>query len=337
MSFNDINKGRQRAFCALLCILLACSWLPAQASSFTVEAEKAAEFIGLAVMDFNLRSELDDQGRKIRQVKEGDRVQVLSLGETWSLMRFKDSQGYGKNRWLKALHPQQPGLMPPDYPLQVGLARIKTPVTLTVSGYSGNALQPGDLVAIRQRGDDSALVNMMRKEAELSNQAYDFVPFVSIDKAQPGDLLHAFTTFYNARAGGRLLRGRQQNIALAASLLNGRVLSPEEPFSFNQEIGPYNFSRGYATAPIIGGSGEGAGGGVCQLSTTLHLAALALPIQIVDWSLHSSAGVAYAPRWFDASVGAYSDLKLKNALSFSIRVEALAQDGVLTVMIYRAD
>ncbi|NLW20640.1 MAG: VanW family protein [Clostridiales bacterium] len=176
---------------------------------------------------------------------------------------------------------------------------------------------------------------MHRDMAALPVQEAGFTPFVPWQEAQEGDLLYAFTTYYNEETGGRLAANRAFNIEKAAGLLENLVVPRDGAFSFNQVCAPYLKSKGYQLAPIIGGNGKGYGGGVCQLSTTLYNAALGLPLRIDKWEVHRKRGVEYVPQYFDAAVGDYSDLAFTNLLPYPLRLSVLPQEGALTVLFYR--
>ena len=53
--------------------------------------------------------------------------------------------------------------------------------------------------------------------------------------------------------------------------------------------------------------------------------------------MHSSYGIEYAPLDFDAAVGKGNiDLRLRNVLPYDVRLVLQAENGVLTVLLYRA-
>ncbi len=64
---------------------------------------------------------------------------------------------------------------------------------------------------------------------------------------------------------------RIHNITLAASKFDGVLVAPGETFSMGGQLGDVDYDTGYAEALIILGNRTlpGAGGGVCQVSTTL--------------------------------------------------------------------
>ena len=112
--------------------------------------------------------------------------------------------------------------------------------------------------------------------------------------------------------------GRVFNINLAASRLNGILVSPGDTFSFDQALGDISAFSGYQQAYIIqnGHTVLGDGGGVCQVSTTLFRAILNAGLPIVERHAHAYRVGYYeqdSPPGFDATV--YSptiDLKFKN-------------------------
>jgi len=314
-----------------LLLLVLVLLLPAQAGT----AEGIA-YTAVVRTDFWLRETPEDAARKLLFVVAKEEVEVLSLTDGWANISLKGYTGYAKAGWLihyRSLNPlahQVPGQLK-----QTGLARVTKAFPLEVAGYGGNQLQVGDVLAVFGTAEDLR-VNMMRSEAALPEGSVAFTPFVPWRQAQPGDLLYAFTTFYNGQTGGTLAVNRAYNIALAISRTDGLTLAPGERFSFNQVNAPYLKSKGYQLAPIIGASGRGYGGGVCQLSTTLYNAVLALPFLIDKWEVHSEKGVDYIPRDLDASVGLYSDLAFTSLLDYPVRFSMLSQNGSLTVLVHRA-
>lgn len=69
--------------------------------------------------------------------------------------------------------------------------------------------------------------------------------------------------------------GRENNIEVGISLLNGTLVAPGALFSFNHAIGEITADKGYEEAAIVDGQaiGRDIGGGICQVSTTTFRAA----------------------------------------------------------------
>ncbi len=96
---------------------------------------------------------------------------------------------------------------------------------------------------------------------------------------------------------------RVENINIACGAINGVVLYPGGSFSFNDTVGRRTEANGYGDAPVLvnGHKEEGCGGGVCQVSSTLYMAAVRAGLQIDERHPHSH-GVGYAPEGMDATV-----------------------------------
>ncbi len=83
--------------------------------------------------------------------------------------------------------------------------------------------------------------------------------------------------------------GRAHNVAVAASQINGTLVAPGEEFSFNRSVGDVSAAGGYQEGYIIqsGRSVLSAGGGVCQVSTTVFRALLDAGLKITLRRPHS--------------------------------------------------
>lgn len=88
------------------------------------------------------------------------------------------------------------------------------------------------------------------------------------------------------------------------------VLEPGGRFSFNATVGPRTAENGFVEAPVIfkGEMDKGLGGGVCQLSSTIHAAARFAGLGIGDRQPHSRPS-KYMPPGLDATVGFPEDCK----------------------------
>lgn len=148
-------------------------------------------------------------------------------------------------------------------------------------------------------------------------------------------VLSRFETDFHNHAGSRAV-----NIRVAARALNGQVLAPSGNFSFNRIVGPRVEARGYREAPVIVDDElePGVGGGVCQVATTLHGAAVLGGLEVLERRSHSRPS-GYAPLGLDATVIDGSvDLRLRNPYPtpvailvsfpqrFRIRVELLGAE-----------
>jgi len=128
------------------------------------------------------------------------------------------------------------------------------------------------------------------------------------------------------------LPARSQNIALAAAAIDGAVLAPGDVFSFNDAVGARTRERGYQMAPVILHETRQlqAGGGVCQVSSTLFVAALVSGLAAVERHRHSSP-VDYIPLGEDATISwGVKDLKLRNDLEQRVRIRVEVVGSTLT-------
>ena len=132
---------------------------------------------------------------------------------------------------------------------------------------------------------------------------------------------------------------RLNNVQVAAKAMNGKILMPGEVFSYNETLGARTVANGYLPAPAyIGGKTvDDVGGGICQNSSTLYLAALRANLEIVERTNHMYT-VGYVPDGLDATV-AYNaiDFKFRNNTDYPIRVEAQVSGRTMIVKLHGTD
>lgn len=132
---------------------------------------------------------------------------------------------------------------------------------------------------------------------------------------------------------------RNQNLTLAIRAIHGKTLQPQEEFSFNETVGPRTAEKGYKEAIGYDENGEKKptfGGGVCQISSTLYMAALNGNFKITERHSHSHE-VPYADSDHDATVsyGGY-DFRFQNnrdkpiVISVSTDGQAVSAELILT-------
>ena len=128
---------------------------------------------------------------------------------------------------------------------------------------------------------------------------------------------------------------RVQNISLAAQFFNGSVLMPGEEFSYNGTVGSRQASRGFLPAPayVSGQTVQEIGGGVCQGSSTIYLAALRANLEITERYPHGYI-TRYVPDGMDATVYyGVKDFKFKNDTPFPVKIQGSVSGRTLTVNI----
>lgn len=96
---------------------------------------------------------------------------------------------------------------------------------------------------------------------------------------------------------------RNKNIVRSCQLISGTIIQPGEKFSFNGIVGQRTEENGFypAVEYANGEHVEGIGGGVCQTSSTVYLAAVYAGMEIVSREPHSDA-VGYTEYGKDATV-----------------------------------
>jgi len=104
---------------------------------------------------------------------------------------------------------------------------------------------------------------------------------------------------------------RTSNIRVAFEKINGIVMEPNESFSFNSRVGARTLENGYKYAiEYVNGEEEmGIGGGVCQASTSIYLAALQSGLKITKRTAHTDP-VSYTTFGQDATVFYSRDRKI---------------------------
>ena len=139
---------------------------------------------------------------------------------------------------------------------------------------------------------------------------------------------------YSTNFGGSSA-SRANNVKLAVSRINGTELMPGEEFSYDKTILPRNSQNGYMAAPVYVGNKveSGMGGGICQPSSTLYVAALYANMEILERHNHSLM-VSYLPPGLDATIAeGVLDFRFKNSTEYPIKINASADKGVLTFTI----
>ncbi|MCU4733457.1 VanW family protein [Bacillus cereus] len=128
----------------------------------------------------------------------------------------------------------------------------------------------------------------------------------------------------------------RENIEKAALKLNGVVIPSNKEFSFNAIVGITDQAHGYKNAPVILHDKivQAAGGGVCQVSSTLYNAVLLANLDVVNRVNHSHQ-VRYVPAGLDATVADNGpDFKFKNTTDTPIYIKTIIKDNQLTVKLF---
>ena len=120
---------------------------------------------------------------------------------------------------------------------------------------------------------------------------------------------------------------RNANIKQAFSKINGYKLTNGAKFSFNTIVGRRTLENGFYRAYEYnyGDLVMGIGGGVCQASTTVYLAAMITGMDLIDHTPHSEK-VSYTELGLDATVvdtiGAAKDMSFRNTSGGTLYIAA---------------
>lgn len=156
----------------------------------------------------------------------------------------------------------------------------------------------------------------------------------------PHTIGESISPLWTAQSPGEemLVAGKVQNLRVAAALLDGRVIEAGKVFSFWKCVGVPSRSRGFVTGRELreGCMVANVGGGLCQLSNALHLAALDAGLEIVERHGHSRVipgSIAETGR--DATVfWNYIDLRFRSNATFVLETKLDAEN--LTVRLRSA-
>ena len=216
---------------------------------------------------------------------------------------------------------------------------IDTPAKNATLSMENNAIVYVD--EVNGRGvDQTALVNTILATDPTSGTVID-IPMTELTAPITKQMLQGqytmrgpgFSTSFSGSTSNR-----KYNIRFGAEKINGTVLKPGEVFSANQTLGKRTKANGWKSAGAYEGGEvvQQAGGGVCQLSSTLYNAVLMADLKIVERRNHSMP-VHYVDKGRDAtinSVGNEIDFKFENDTDGDIIIIAFTSGNTLTMQIY---
>jgi len=122
---------------------------------------------------------------------------------------------------------------------------------------------------------------------------------------------------------------RNFNLKVGATKVSGAVLMPGETFSFNDRVGERDAENGFRYGGGITGGEivDVLGGGICQVSSTLHGAAFFAGLEIVEHRPHSRPS-SYVDMGLDSTVvWPDIDLKLRNPFDFPVVLHMTVHAG----------
>ncbi len=161
------------------------------------------------------------------------------------------------------------------------------------------------------------------KVVDVKNESLTASPSVVLEvepepPKEPEVLGSATTTYWTSSLD------RKHNIALGAKRTSSVVVEPGEEYSFLEHLGDVSLATGYKKELVIayGSTRKEAGGGICQVSTTLFRAAVDAGLPITDRTGHGYIVGYYGPG-LDATIyGPWRDFKFLNDTGAPITVQS---------------
>ncbi len=193
------------------------------------------------------------------------------------------------------------------------------------------------------RIDQERLVEELNSGLFRGRYAYQ-VPIAAIEpelttehaeSIKPTELLGEYETNYLSYDD---TQGRVTNLETASQAVNHTLLAPGEVFSFNDLAAPLEYE---SAKVIVDGRVDAAdGGGLCQVSSTLYMAANHAGLGIVERHAHF-AELAYirpgldATVWFGTGGGDELDMKFENTTGSHLLLRQwVADDGYVKAEIW---
>lgn len=269
----------------------------------------------------------DALNEALRPIADGDYDQVMAAAE--------EIKNNGKDYPVKIEWDEQKAK---DYVATLAAEINVDPQNATFKMEGGKVVYIEDVTGLKL--NEAALIEALRSKFELGKKIEVQAP---VEESQAevrladieGKIVRrsAFRTDFSSSDANRSF-----NVTRATNAINGVVVKPGETFSMNDTIGPRTYAGGWKAAPaIINGGADRemqAGGGVCQVSTTLYDAVVMADLQIVHRQNHSSK-VGYVDAGLDATINTGTiDFTWKNNTNSDIYIVASAEGKKVYIEIY---
>ena len=337
----------------LLSLLLILLFLPLSGAFCFAEDEEipATElYVGKMRLSAKVFSDWDGTTgiNHITSIPKGVWVKIYALNPTFAYVSYPQGNisGYVKRVCIEQMRTVDSLTTPPygvDFNHYIASIGAESAAITTEPGGGDTliTLYKGAKVSFIGCEDGYAKLIYHRQYGYIdSNLLNDPIPvYFHPENAGTDAPIASYTSFYKITTDETNI-GRMKNIAVACEKLCALDLPSGFIMDFNRDIGPYRQSNGYFPAPVLtdGKTKLGYGGGTCQVSSTLYNVLLQLPgITVLQRRAHGNNGASYLPIGVDAAVGNSTlNLRFRNDFPYPIRIDASAQDGALTIAIYRA-
>ena len=219
---------------------------------------------------------------------------------------------------------------------QIANDMYRAPSDAYLVSFNPNAKDPFTVVGEtygQQLNIETAKQSILEYVASGTSGSFELVPDVLYPNVTEKDVRNTVTLIGTAitPVAEDSIENRTNNIRVAMSRYNGLVIEKGKSVSFNKIVGERSMQNGFYAADeyVSGNLTTGIGGGVCQASTTVYIAALTANLEIVDRESHSDV-VSYSTFGQDATVYWYNERRIdfvfKNTSSGPIYITAHVEE-----------
>ena len=273
--------------------------------------------------------DFDAQGTVDRAYAVGRRGGILErisdrIEATWGTVSLPLVVNYDRERLRKGLSGVFNALN--TEPVEAGFEVSGSEVSVTQSRTGQKVDEEkllDDIEAGLPTGEREYEVPIITEEPKLTTE--------EAEKLKPTTLLGKYRTDY--RKTSDQSQERVENLKIASNAIDGTLVAPGKVFSLTKVVEPLHYNK---TKIIIEGKEDKAdGGGLCQVSSTLYMAANYAGLEIVERHPHF-AQLPYIRPGLDATVWFGSlDMKFKNDTdAYLLLREYVADDGYIYAEIY---
>ncbi len=286
-----------------------------QLNSVSITLQQESKSWTLTAVDMNLTANADEVlteamgfGREGTLSENAEQREELEQGKTFSVTLTPDRTALTNRLITIASEANQAPVEPHLVPT---LDESNKQNFEPVEGQNGLTLNT-------EKTADAVIAAMQQKQYQSAvTPVFDTVaPTMTLEFLQQNTArISTFTTRFPQSSSDEIVKNRVFNIKKAAGIISGYTVQPGEEWSFNGWVGPRTVKTGWKEANGISGGKEytlQAGGGICQVSTTLYNALLCGNVPITDRKAHSIPS-SYVDKGLDATVDTSGiDLKFKN-------------------------
>ena len=264
-------------------------------SNVNIVLREADASYTLTAVDMSIRTNLDDVLQNA--IEQGDGDTITFKGDPLAIKFIPDPDTLAQRIGVIA---GSFNTDPVEPTFEAKLSEGNKPEFIYVEGKDGRVLDEAATVQAVL-----ALIENNELQGVVQPTYTSVAPMTSVDALKENTKFRAkYTTRYKRSSSDEVVKNRCFNIQKGADLLNGCILQPGEEFSFNGYVGLRSEAAGWKLANGISGGKEytlQAGGGICQVSTTLYNAILSANVKVTYRKPHSIPS-DYVPKGLDATV-----------------------------------